>query len=151
MNESGLHLLLVEDDDVAAEGVERAVRGGRLRATVHRAKDGLDALDALRGTGGRARVPRPHLLLLDLRMPRMDGLQFLRVIRADPELAASVVFLLTTSTAARDRIAAYDHHVAGYIPKARLGSRMSDLVELLVAYEAVVDLPREPAAGGGAR
>ena len=108
-------LLLVEDDDVDAMGVERALEKRRIANTLVRARDGIEALEFLRG----GKVARPFLILLDLNMPRMGGLEFIRTVRADPELCDSVVFVLTTSKSDEDLAAAYRAHVAGYMVKSR--------------------------------
>lgn len=141
-NRPTVSTLLVDDDDVAVETVRRAFQRGNIASPIHRAIDGLDALDALRGTNGREAVPRPLIVLLDLRMPRMDGLRFLAALRADPEHRDTVVFMLTTSNDEKDRAMAYEHHVAGYLVKSDLEHDLGGLVELLDAYWRVVELPR---------
>ena len=145
-----VNVLLVEDDDVAAETVRRAFLKARIVNPIHRAKDGIDALDALRGTGGRAAIDRPLIVLLDLRMPRMDGLRFLEAIRSDRALADTVVFMLTTSNEDKDRMAAYQQHVAGYVVKSELADDLGGLAELLDAYWRVVELPGALVSGGSA-
>ena len=86
-------ILLVEDDDVDAMGVERALKKLRLANPLFRARDGLQGLEMMRSQ----KIPRPFLILLDLNMPRMNGLETLREIRRDPALTKSVIFVLTTS------------------------------------------------------
>ncbi|WP_337997079.1 response regulator [Oleispirillum naphthae] len=130
-------LLLVEDDDVDAMGVERALKKRRIANPLIRARDGIEALEFLRGD----KVERPFLILLDLNMPRMGGLEFIRTLRADPDLSDAVVFVLTTSKSDEDMAAAYRAHVAGYIVKSEIGNCFNDLVELLDAYWQVVELP----------
>lgn len=143
MTASGLRsreatILLVEDDDIDALGIERALRALHLLNSVHRVHDGVEALEALRTP---AAVPTPYLILLDLNMPRMDGLEFLAELRADPVLHRSIVFVLTTSNADRDIVAAYDHHIAGYIVKDGAGDDFVDLVRMLDHYWRVVEFP----------
>ena len=116
----GVHLLLVEDNDIDAELLLRAFRREKIANPVTRVTDGLAALDALRGAGGHARVPRPTLILLDIHMPRMSGLEFLDAIRDDRDLAHSVVYLLITDVHDEARFAAYAAQLAGYIPKQQL-------------------------------
>lgn len=89
-------------------------------------------------------MPRPYVVLLDLDMPRMNGLEFLEALRTDPALAASVV--LTTSDRDENKQAAYDRHVAGYILKSRAGEDFLDVVRLLGAYWQLVEFPPPPAA-----
>ena len=84
------------------------------------AHEGIDALDMLRGTNGRVRLPRPFLLLLDLSMPPMDGIEFLQELRHDEELKRSIVFVLTTSNAREDNPRLMVSALRGYLPKAGL-------------------------------
>ncbi len=136
-----VRLLLVEDDDVDAEGVERALRKAGVDNPVERAIGGIEALARLRGKDGKPPLPRPYLILLDLNMPRMDGIAFLDELRADPALSDSVVFVLTTSDADRDKVRAYQAHVAGYMLKSRVGARFVNLVDLLNPYWQYIELP----------
>lgn len=136
-------LLLVEDDDVDAMGVERALKKRRIANRLVRARDGIEALEILRG----GQVARPFLILLDLNMPRMGGLEFIQTLRADPDLCDAVVFVLTTSKSDEDLAAAYRAHVAGYMVKSEIGSCFNELVELLDAYWQVVELPVQVTGG----
>ncbi len=115
-----VHILLVEDDLVDVMAVKRAFRRKKIGNPIHVATDGLEALERLRATDETA-IPRPYLLLVDLNMPRMNGLEFIAALRADPELAASVVYVLTTSEAEEDREAAKRLGVAGYGVKSEIG------------------------------
>ncbi|MBN2752430.1 MAG: response regulator [Rhodospirillaceae bacterium] len=130
-------LLLVEDDDVDAMGVIRALKRKRIANPLIRARDGIEALELLR----EGKVPRPFLILLDLNMPRMGGLELIQTLRDDKVLHDSVVFVLTTSKSDEDMSAAYRVHVAGYIVKSEIGNSFSDLVQMLDAYWQVVELP----------
>lgn len=134
------HLLLVEDDDVDVMIAKRAFRREKLPNGVTVARNGLEALDMLRGTGGHTAVPRPYLILLDLNMPRMNGLEFLEALRKDPDHHTAVVFVLTTSDAEQDKLEAYRHHVAGYIVK-RSSARSAEVAQLIQHYNTVVELP----------
>jgi len=141
MNASTIQILLVEDDTVDAEAVQRAFRRHRIANPIHVAKNGREALDRLRGLDGRPALARPYMILLDLNMPLMSGLEFLHELRADPDLHRSVVFVLTTSDAARDIDQAYGHHVAGYLVKERVGEDFVHLVDMLGQYWRYVELP----------
>ncbi|MBQ0731181.1 MAG: response regulator, partial [Oleispira antarctica] len=96
--------------------VKRAFNRMKIANPIVRAKDGLDALEILKNGG----VKQPYLILLDLNMPRMGGLELLDIIRNDPQLESNVIFVLTTSKDDEDKLAAYKHHVAGYIVKEKL-------------------------------
>jgi CheY-like chemotaxis protein len=136
-----LTILLVEDDDVAAEAVVRSLGKAQLMFPVVWAEHGEQALNALRGLDPRRPVPRPRVTLLDLNMPRMNGFEFLQHLRADPELCDDVVFVLTTSDADTDRIRAYHEHIAGYMVKAAVGPQFSRLAQLLELYHRAIRLP----------
>mgnify|MGYP000436346500 CR=1 FL=1 len=134
-------LLVVEDDDIDAEGIKRAFGKLKLTNPLIRAKDGVEALEYLRGTNGKEKLNKPYFVLLDLNMPRMSGLEFLEEIRNDSDLKDSVVLVLTTSSADKDQAAAYDKHVAGYIVKSDIQSSFLDVVEMLNCYWSLVSLP----------
>jgi CheY-like chemotaxis protein len=140
-----IHILLVEDDEIDAEAIMRGFFSQRIANPFTLVPDGIEALNALRGQNGHARVPRPYMILLDINMPRMNGLEFLEAVRADPELAQSVVFVLTTSNRDEDMMAAYQQHIAGYLLKARAGKDFIDLISLLDAYWRIVEFPHEAA------
>ena len=136
-----LSVLLVEDDDVAAESVVRSLDKAGLRFPVVWAEDGEQALRVLRGQDPLRRVHRPRVILLDLNMPRMNGFEFLQHLRADAELCDDIVFVLTTSDGDMDRLRAYREHIAGYMVKAALGPQFARLAHLLSLYHQAVSLP----------
>lgn len=140
-HEPTLTILLVEDDDVAAEAVVRSLQKADLRFPVVWAENGERALAALRGTDPTFTVPRPRVTLLDLNMPRMNGFEFLQHLRADAELCDDVVFVLTTSDADTDRVRAYHQHIAGYMVKASVGPQFARLAQLLDFYHRSIRLP----------
>ncbi len=130
-------ILLVEDDDIDAMSVQRAFQRMKIANPIVRAKDGIEALDILLNGG----IEQPYLILLDLNMPRMGGLELLDTIRNNPQLESSVVFVLTTSKDDEDKIKAYKHHVAGYIVKEKLDEGFEQLVRMLDHYWRLVELP----------
>lgn len=135
-----VNILLVDDNEVDVEAVLRGFARHRIANPVTVAQDGLDALAALRGIG-RPPVPRPNLVLLDLAMPRMNGVEFLAALRADPDLKDTLVFVLTTSAADEDKVASYDYNVAGYIVKQDAGEGFVRLVTMLDHYWRIVEFP----------
>ena len=143
MEPQHIHILLIEDDEIDAEAIQRAFRKQRIANPFTVVPDGIEALNALRGEAGHERVPRPYTVLLDINMPRMNGIEFLQALRQDDELNNSVVFVLTTSDRDEDKVAAYDEHVAGYLLKSRAGSDFLNLIEMLDAYWRIVELPPE--------
>lgn len=130
-------LLIVDDDDIDAIALERALRKLRLLNTVLRARDGREALELLRG----GTVSAPYIILLDLNMPRMNGLEFLQVLRTDPLLTHAVVFVLTTSKSDEDLVAAYRKHVAGYVFKQHMDRDFLEVMGLIEHYWRLVELP----------
>lgn len=136
-------ILLIEDDELDVEATIRAFRKFRIANNVVVASNGEEGLDCLRGTNGKEQVSRPFLILLDLNMPRMNGHEFLEHLRADPELATSIVFVLTTSDAHKDQWQAYSKHIAGYIVKNSVGEDFVNLLDMIEHYWKVVELPVE--------
>jgi CheY-like chemotaxis protein len=142
MADRSLHILLVDDDEVDVRNVRRALQRNHERglaaATLHVAGDGVEALELLRS----GVIPaRRRLILLDLNMPRMNGLELLRALRADPALAALPVVVLTTSDDERDKMEAYDLNVAGYLVKPVDFASTVALMAALETYWTVVELP----------
>ena len=136
-----MRLLLVDDDEVDILGMKRALRTTNVDAEITVAHDGIEALEILRGSGGSGAIPRPYLIVLDLNMPRMTGIEFLAELRRDPVLRRSVVFVLSTSSTDRDIRTAYEHNVAAYINKSSGSQSLLGAVGLLQQYWSVVELP----------
>ncbi|ACE83261.1 response regulator [Cellvibrio japonicus] len=132
-----VNLLIVDDDDIDVTALKRTLQKLKLLNPLYRAKDGIEALDLLRN----GEVPSPYIVLLDINMPRMNGLEFLEHLRADPALTHAIVFVLTTSKSDEDIIAAYREHVAGYLLKQRMDSDFMQVVGLLDHYWRVIELP----------
>jgi CheY-like chemotaxis protein len=133
-----LNILLVDDDDVDVMNVQRAFRRANLTNPLHLARDGEQALAMLRdGT-----VPASRLLvLLDLNMPRMNGIEFLRELRADPALRHISVVALTTSSEEQDKVEAYQLHVAGYLVKPVTFTTFVELMSVLQKYWTLMEMP----------
>ncbi len=136
-----LTIVLVDDDDVEAMAVERGLLKARIANRMVRARDGIEALELLRGHAGAAPLAPPYLLLVDIRMPRLDGIGLIREIRADPKLGSSVIFVLTTSDDERDKFAAYRLHVAGYILKSIDKDSLLPLMTMLDYHLLIVEPP----------
>jgi len=134
-------ILVVDDDDIDAQAVTRALKKQGMSNPIGRARDGIEALEILRQTGGHDSDGRPYTIVLDLNMPRMNGLEFLSEMRSDPDLSDMVVFVLTTSSAPEDRAAATGHRTAGYVVKSDLRGSYETLACLLDTYARVVSLP----------
>lgn len=136
-----VNVLLVEDDEVDRKVVRRAFAKHKIGNPITEAHDGIEALEAIRGQNGHAPLARPYLVLLDLNMPRMNGIEFLQELRGDDRLCDSVVFVLTTSREEQDRVQAYRLNVAGYMVKTDAGTDFINAVEMLDHYWRVVEFP----------
>ena len=134
-------ILLVDDDTVDAMAVKRSFRALKIANPIIEAHDGIAALERLRGENGVEKLQPPYLVLLDLNMPRMGGIEFLDALRRDPELRATLVFVMTTSAAEEDRIRAYDKNIAGYILKHRPGQTFLESISMLEHYWRVIEFP----------
>ncbi|WDE00608.1 response regulator [Thalassomonas actiniarum] len=141
MAASPLNILLVEDDDVAAEAVIRSFNKADLQFPIILAEDGDIALNILRGSHERT-IERPLLVLLDLNMPHLNGFEFLEILRGDEDLKDTVVFILTTSSDEKDLIRAYNENVAGYMVKSAIGPMFSKLTALMESYCEAIKLPQ---------
>ena len=120
MNGEPLTILLVEDNPDHAELIMRNMEDFQVVNTMNHVKDGQAALDYLHGRGkyaDRQQFPMPHLMLLDLRLPKVDGLDVLKEVKTDEALRAIPVVILTTSDAERDMAMAYEYHANSYVTK----------------------------------
>ena len=131
------NILVVDDDDVAAEAIVRGLRKHSMNCPIVIAEDGSIALQILRGTHDR-KIEKPYIALVDLNMPRMSGLEFLRELRQDAALKGTVVYVLTTSGAEADRARAYQHNIAGYMVKSAVGPQFSRLARFLSELRSTV-------------
>jgi len=142
MSESNLlHVLLVDDDEVDIMNVQRAFKKNNIVNPLYIASNGIEALDLLRGNGVTPIPSERRLVLLDLNMPTMSGLEFLREVRADSTLHALTVIVLTTSDDERDKVEAYNLNVAGYILKPVTFSAFVEAIATLNKYWAINELP----------
>lgn len=127
-------ILLAEDDPDDRLLTKRALAKGRLANTVHTVEDGEELMDYLLRRGAyenKEDVPLPGLILLDLNMPRKDGREALREIKADSRLRRIPVVVLTTSQAERDIIDSYDLGVNAYVSKPVTFDELSEAVQVL--------------------
>lgn len=133
-----INILLVEDDQVDVMNVRRAFDKNRISNPLFVAADGLDALAMLRD----GRIPQSRrIVLLDLNMPRMTGIEFLRELRKDPALHLTPVVVLTTSNDERDKVEAFNLNVAGYLLKPVTFMNFVELMAALNKYWTLVEFP----------
>jgi CheY-like chemotaxis protein len=133
-----VNILLVEDDDVDVMNVQRAFKRNNIANPLFIARNGIEALELLKS--GDVPVNR-RIVLLDLNMPQMNGIEFLRTLRQDEELKLTPVVVLTTSNDERDRIEAYNLNVAGYLLKPVTFTSFCEVMAALNKYWALVELP----------
>lgn len=136
-----LHILLVEDDEVDTEYMLRSLQryGNRVKVVV--AQNGLEALAILYGRHHTQQVEHPCLIVTDLNMPQMSGLELLQALRQDANLRHVVVYVVTSSNLDTDKRAAYEYQVAGYLLKAKLDQYLPQFFQLLDFYYALNEFP----------
>lgn len=132
-------ILLVEDDEVDIMNVKRAFKKSNVSNPLLVANNGIDALDILRSDD--LEVQRPKVILLDLNMPKMGGIEFLKEVRKDPELHSISVFVMTTSNEEKDKVDAYNLNVAGYILKPLSMDQFIEAVSVLKSYWTLCQYP----------
>jgi CheY-like chemotaxis protein len=133
-------ILLVEADEVDAEYLKRQCKAHQLAHPITHVPDSATALATLRGEAPYPRLARPYLIVLELVLPGMSGIEFLHVLRQDDELKASIVFVLTTSERDEDKMAAYAKNVAAYLLKRHIQQNFSAFANLLRLYQ-MMELP----------
>jgi CheY-like chemotaxis protein len=136
-------VLLVEDDPGDVLMTREAFEHHRIRNTLHVVNDGEQALQFLRRTGQYASAPRPGLILLDLNLPRRDGLEVLAELKEDPGLRIIPVVILTTSQAEEDILRSYALHANAYVSKPVDFERFMEVIRQIDNFFiTVVELPR---------
>jgi CheY-like chemotaxis protein len=137
-----LNILLVEDDEVDVMNVQRALKKNNSDSTLYRAANGIEALAMLRTNSKIITDDNSRLLiLLDLNMPKMGGLEFLKELRADPTLSKLPVVILTTSMQDSDLATAYQYNAAGYLIKPITFSSFVEMIDILTRYWSMSELP----------
>jgi len=137
MSGEPITILLVEDNRDHAELVIRGLEMNRVANRIVHVEDGESALDYMFQRGRFAdpeSSPRPHLVLLDLRLPRVDGLEVLRTLKLSEETKRVPVVVLTTSEAERDVAMAYEHHANSYLVKPVSFTKFMELTKELGFY-----------------
>ncbi|XXT15529.1 response regulator [Sorangium sp. So ce429] len=137
MEAKALNIILVENDDIDVMGVQRALRGITAAFSLWIVHDGVEALALL---GGNQVPAKRRLVLLDLLMPRMNGIELLRQMRADPALKSMPVVVLTSSTDERDKAEAYRLNVAGYLLKPVDSAPFAEVMDALIRYWSLTEM-----------
>jgi len=143
MNQKPIRLLLVEDDPVDIMEFQRSAVKYKLLNPIYIARDATTALDLLKGKyeNGTPLIPDPRIVLLDLNLPDMYGLDLLRLIRSHYQLQSTVIIAITGSRDERDRTAALDLNVAQYFTKP---VDFDQLVRTIAAFQQSWDTTHEP-------
>lgn len=128
--------MLVEDDEVDIMNVQRTFKKQNVQHRLEVARDGKEALLHLRTVG-----TKPQVILLDINMPRMNGLEFLRELRADPKLARIAVFVMSTSANPSDKSIAFQFNVAGYIVKPLSSEDFNNSLSCLLRFWEICEFP----------
>ena len=136
-----LKILLVEDDEVDVMNVQRALNKSNVKHSMEIAGNGLDALKMLRAEGSD--LFNPSVILLDLNMPKMNGIEFLTEIRKDDKLKSLPVFAFTTSNEDSDKIEAYNLNVSGYIIKPVEPDSFKKTMIALLEYWKIIEFPEK--------
>jgi CheY-like chemotaxis protein len=126
-------MLLVEDDRVDIMTVQRALKEIKVSNPLYVARTGVEALGMLRGDGYPVIEPRPSLILLDLNLPKMGGIEFLKELRADPVLRPMRVIVLTSSDEPSDQAAAFEYEVDDYVVKPHSFDEFSNAMSIILA------------------
>jgi CheY-like chemotaxis protein len=138
MDDRVINILLVEDDEVDVMTVKRAFARNNITNPLFVAHNGIEALELLR----KEDIPATRrLILLDVNMPKMNGIEFLRELRTDPKLQQASVVMMTTSNEERDRIEAFKFNVAGYLLKPVTFQQFAEVMSTINKYWALMEMP----------
>ena len=138
MDDRVINILLVEDDEVDVMTVKRAFAKNNISNPLVVAHNGIEALELLRKQDAPS---SRRLILLDVNMPKMNGIEFLRELRADPKLQQASVVMMTTSNEERDRIEAFKLNVAGYLLKPVTFQQFAEVMSTINKYWALMEMP----------
>jgi len=130
-------VLLLEDDNVDAMTVKRAMKDLKVGNLLVRVINGEEALKYLQDSAN----VKPCVILLDLNMPKMNGVEFLKIVKADPQLKAIPVVVLTTSKTDQDRFECFNQSVAGYIVKPVGYNGFVEAIRILDLYWTLSEIP----------
>lgn len=136
-----INILMVEDDEVDIMNVRRAFKKNNVTNPLHVTNNGIEALEYLKELDEKAPLKMPKIILLDLNMPKMGGIEFLRELRKIEHLKTISVFVMTTSNEDNDKVEAYNLNVAGYILKPLSMDQFMDVVSTLNSYWKLCEFP----------
>ena len=134
MDRGAIHVLLIEDDDIHAMIVEKGFRSSGAPGTIDRVRDGEAGVAYVRREGHYADRPRPQLILLDLKLPRLDGHEVLRILKSDDNFNMIPIVVLSTSAADNDVQNASRSHANSYLVKPVNFAEFRELIAVVVSY-----------------
>jgi CheY-like chemotaxis protein len=141
MEVSPVKILLIDDDIIDRTAIHRAFHQANLNYAIIEAVDGEAALAMLQGKGDIC-IEKPFLILLDLKMPKMDGIEFLTELRKDENFNDTIVFVLSTSNSEKDKKSAYEKNIAGYLVKNIVDTRLLNTIMMLHHFICEVEFPQ---------
>lgn len=142
--DKSINFMLVDDDEIDIKDMQRTFKKNNIPNPIHIATNGLDALNKLLGKNGEKKLtPTPKIIILDINMPKMNGIEFIKNIRTHKQLKSLLVFILTTSNSERDKIEAYNLNVAGYIVKPFQVSQFMEIISSLHHYWNLLEFPHK--------
>ncbi len=145
-----IRILLVEDNGADVRLTREALKEGRVANRLDVVEDGVEAMDYLRQRGAYAAALRPDLILLDLNLPRMNGMEVLAEVKCNQDLKRIPIIVLTTSDAEQDILKTYDLHANCYITKPIDLDKFMDVIKVIEAFWfTIVKLPPNPPFPGG--
>jgi len=140
-NTDAMRFMFVDDDEISIMALKRGMKQLGISNTVQVALNGVEAIEILNEALQSEGTLPLYVVVLDLNMPKMGGLEFLKKIRNSENFKKLVVFILTTSDEPSDIASAYEHNIAGYIVKEVSGNSYRDTLAMIKAYSELVVLP----------
>ncbi|HHF7367705.1 TPA: response regulator [Legionella bozemanae] len=142
-----INFMLVDDDEIDIKDIQRTFKKNNINNPLHVATNGVDALNKLLGINGEKKLkPTPKIIILDINMPKMNGIEFMKNIRTNKKLKSLLVFILTTSNSEKDKIDAYNLNAAGYIVKPFQVSEFMEMISSLHHYWNLLEFPNKNAS-----
>jgi CheY-like chemotaxis protein len=141
MNNKTIKILMIEDDEIDIMNIRRAFKKNNVTNPLHVTNNGIEALDYLIDLVENSPSKMPKIILLDLNMPKMGGIEFLRKLRQNKNLKTISVFVMTTSSEDKDKVEAFNLNVAGYILKPLSMDQFMDVVSTLNSYWKLCEFP----------
>ncbi|PCJ63495.1 MAG: two-component system response regulator [Planctomycetota bacterium] len=134
-----IHFLIVDDDEVDREFIRRSFKKENITNPLIEAENGLEAINFLKTKDGEYLEKNPIIVLLDLNMPIMGGIEFLSKLREEPKNKKVIVLVMTTSDDIRDKQKAYDYNIAGYIVKGKVIDDVPESISIIKAYMKLIN------------